>query len=420
MTTAFAPSLAERAAKERKKARFFIKCVFICAFLLFITLLCASEGVAYAATSDAQENLESDLSDSVDSAIDRIDSDLFEDFIASLGEHEGQAVGIKNLKEALKNMTSGKPSDFFGSFMSALASALGSYFLGFLPGFLSVIVICLLKSMLAGMSSGFKNASTGEVVHIVCYSAVIVILSAAAANVIVTVTDTINALAAFSEAVFPVLLTLLAAVGGSSGVALYQPFMAVLSGTIIKLVQSVIVPAFIATIVFSVVGNVSKNVKLDKLAKLFKSGAGWLIGIVFGLFATFLTVQGITGGVLDKLSFNAAKFAVSSYVPILGGYLSDGFDLLTASMVLVKNALGVTGVVVLAAVVLFPLVQLASFILSLRLTAAIVEPIGDTRTSSVLGALADNTSLLVTALVGVGFMFFVIIMLVIGSFNPGV
>lgn len=147
-------------------------------------------------------------------------------------------------------MTQGEPSDFFGSFMSALASALGGYFLGFLPGFISVIIVCLLKSMLAGMSSGFKNASTGEVVHIVCYSAVIVILSAAAVNVIITVTDTINALAAFSEAVFPILLTLLAAVGGSSGVALYQPFMAVLSGTIIKLVQSVIVPAFIATIVF--------------------------------------------------------------------------------------------------------------------------------------------------------------------------
>lgn len=420
MNTGLAPTLCSLLLRRRKKSRIFVICVFICVILLFIVLFCASEGIAYAATSDAQENLESELSDSVDSAIDRIDSDLFEDFIASLGEEQSAAVGIENLKEALKNMTQGEPSDFFGSFMSALASALGGYFLGFLPGFISIIIVCLLKSMLAGMSSGFKNASTGEVVHIVCYSAVIVILSAAAVNVIITVTDTINALAAFSEAVFPILLTLLAAVGGSSGVALYQPFMAVLSGTIIKLVQSVIVPAFIATIVFSVVGNVSKSVKLDKLAKLFKSGAGWLIGIVFGLFAAFLTAQGITGGVLDRLSFNAAKFAVSSYVPILGGYLSDGFDLLTASLVLVKNAVGVTGVAVLAAVVLFPLLQLAAFILGLRLTAAITEPIGDTRTSSVLGALADNTGLLVTALVGVGFMFFVILMLVIGSFNPGV
>ena len=196
--------------------------------------------------------------------------------------------------------------------------------------------------------------------------------------------------------------------------------MAVLSGSIIKLVQTIIVPAFIATIVFSVVGNISKNVKLDKLTKLFKSAAGWLIGIVFGLFATFLTAQGITGGVIDRLSFNAAKFAMSSYVPILGGYLSDGFDLLSASMVLVKNAVGLTGVAVLLAVVLFPLLQLVVFMLGLRLTAAIAEPVGDARTSSVLGSLADNMSLLITALTGVGFMFFVLLMLIIGSCNLGV
>ena len=101
-------------------------------------------------------------------------------------------------------------------------------------------------------------------------------------------------------------------------------------------------------------------------------------------------------------------------------YVSDGFDLVTASLVLVKNAVGVTGVAVLLAVVLFPLVRLASYILALRLAAAVTEPMGDKRTSEVLAALADNSTLLVTALVGVGFMFFVVLMLVIGSFNPGV
>ena len=419
MTATLAPSLSELTKKRRKRARIFTICVFICAFLMFIVLLCASEGAAYAAT-EAQENVERDLSDSVDGVIDGLDSDLFEELIESLDGEQAEAVGISDLRAALKDITEGSPSDFFGSFMKALAAAFGTYFLGFLPGLLSVVVICLLKSMLSGMSSGFKNPSVGGVVHVVCYSAVIVILSAGAVKVIVTVTDTVNSLAAFSEAVFPVLLTLLAAVGGGSGVALYQPFMAVLSGAVISLMRSVIVPAFIATIVFSVVGNVSDEVKLDKLAKLFKSGAGWLVGIVFGLFAAFLTAQGITGGVIDRLSFNAAKFAVSSYVPILGGYLSDGFDLLTASLVLVKNAVGATGVVVLLAVVLYPLLQVAVFTLGLRLTAAVTEPLGDKRVSGMTASLADSMSLLVTALAGAGFMFFVLLMLIIGSFNPGV
>ena len=289
-----------------------------------------------------------------------------------------------------------------------------------MPGVISVVTICLLKGVLSGLSSGFKHASTGEVVHTVCYSAVVVILAAGAVRIVLAVTDTVNALSGFSDTVFPVLLTLLATVGGGAGVAVYQPFMAVLSGTVIKLLQAVIIPAFIAAIVFSMVGNVSESVKLGRLGKLFRSGAGWIVGIVFGLFAAFLTAQGIAGGVTDRLGFNAAKFAVSSYVPILGGYVSDGFDLITASLVLVKNAVGVTGVAVLLAVVLFPLLQIAAYILVLRLAAAVTEPIGDKRVSELLSSLADNAGLLVTALVGVGFMFFVVLMLVMGSFNPGV
>ena len=419
MTARLFTSVGERAAARKRRERIFTICVFIGAFLLLIVLFCANAGVAYAAT-EAQEDVEKELSDGVSGAIDRLDTDLFEDFLSSLDDRQAEAVGIGDLKAALKSITDGEPADFFGSFLSALAAAAGGAFLGFLPGVVSVVIICLLKSLLTGMSSGLGRSATGGVVHIVCYSAVIVILTVGVTGVILSVTDTVNALAGFSDAVFPVLLTLLAAVGGGSGVALYQPFMAVLSGTVIKVVQSVIVPAFIAAIVFSVVGNISENVKLGKLAKLVRSGAGWLVGILFGLFATFITAQGISGGVLDKIGFNAAKFAVSSYVPILGGYVSDGFDLVTASLVLVKNAVGVTGVVVLLAVVLFPLLQLAAYILMLRLAAAVMEPMGDSRTSSVLAALADNSRLLVTALVGVGFMFFIVLMLVIGSFNPGV
>ena len=76
--------------------------------------------------------------------------------------------------------------------------------------------------------------------------------------------------------------------------------------------------------------------------------------------------------------------------------------------------------IVLLAVVLYPLLQIAVFTLGLRLTAAVTEPIGDKRVSGVTASLADGMSLLVTALAGTGFMFFVLLMLIIGSFNPGV
>ena len=387
--------------------------------LTALLLTVCSPKVARAEDGKSEEEVRAELSEAVNDAIDGLDISDLQKFIDSLGAEEQKAINIEDVKATLRALVNGQSEDFFGKLLGLLAGTLGRYFAGFMPSFVTIIVICLLKNMLGNLTGGLAGGSTTEVVHIVCYCAVIIVLMTGIASVIGTVTDTITLLVSFSRAIFPILLTLLSMLGGATTVATYTPLMAVLSGLIMKIITAVVVPAFIATIVFSVVGNISKNVKLDKLTKVIKSASTWLIGIVFGLFATFLTVQGITGGVVDKFGFNVAKFALSSYVPVLGGYLSDGFDLLSTSLVLVKNAVGYTGAVILICIVLFPLVKVVIFTLTLRLTSAIVEPIGDTRMSGLLHTVANNMSLLVTALAGVAFLFYILLMLFIGSCNMG-
>ena len=388
-------------------------CVFsVCAFVAF-------DNTAYAADK-SEEEIKKEFNDTVDEVISGLDLKALQDFLNSLDGDADEALSIDDVKDTLKALVGGNPQGFYEKFMSLLSKSAGRYFLSFVPSFLTIIVICLLKNMLCSLTSDFLNTSTTEVVHTVCYSAIVIVLMSGIVQIVKTVGETVNSLSTFANAIFPVLLTLLSTLGATPTVAGYSPLMAVLCTYIMKLVSTVILPAFIACIVFCVVGNISKTVKLDKLAKLIHSASGWLIGIVFGIFATFLTVQGVTGGAVDKFGFNVAKFAVSSYVPILGGYLSDGLDLLSASVVLVKNALGYTGAIVLCAIVLFPLVKVVVFSLTIKLTAAICEPLGDTRTSNLLFSVSKNMNLLVTALAGVAFMFFLLLMLLISSGNMGV
>ena len=387
--------------------------LFLTAAVITLALF-SSEGVAVAKDED---DLFDNLSSSTVKAIENLDVDAFQRFLDSLEDEQKSAVPFHDLKEFIKGLTKGETEDFFSNFLTALLKSLGKYFVGFLPAIITILVVSLLKSMLSGMTSGFLKTGTSEIVHVVCYAVIVVVLSSAMVSVVQVTVTTINNMTAFASGVFPVLLTLLAGLGATTGVATYQPMMAVLGGGVMALISKVILPAFIACVVFAVVGNLSKNVKLTKMNKMFKSVSSWLIGIVFGLYGTFLTVGGIAGGVVDKVGYSAAKFALSSYVPILGGYLSDGFDLVGASMMLVKNAFGYTAVIVLVATVMFPLLKIVVFIFSLRLASAVAEPIGDDRVSNMLSTVADNCSLLISALAGVAFMFFVLIMLVIGVFN---
>ncbi len=429
MASATAPArisvpLWERAkARDKKnfkrKAKIAIFALSVCLLSLFalINIALGDMDVAAAKDNKSEEELKKELSEAFGDAVNGLDVHELEEFINSLGDEGKEAVGIEDVKATLKALVNGEPSDFFGRLTDVLAKSVGKYFLGFMPAVITVIIICLLKNMLGSLTGDFLNTSTTEVVHLICYIAIIIVLMSGIGSVIATVTKTIDALVTLSGALFPILLTLLSMLGGTASVATYTPFVAAIGSTIMKLVSVVIVPAFTATAVFGMVGNLSKTVKLDRLTKLIKSASGWLIGIVFGLFATFLTVQGVSGGVADKFGLGIAKFALSSYVPILGGYLSDGMDLLSASIVLTKNALGYTGVILLVGAVVFPLVKVVLFSLAMRLAAAIAEPLGDARVASLMSGVGSNVSLLITALAGVAFLFFLLLMLFISSCN---
>ena len=378
-------------------------------FVVFLLLpLFFEPSVAYADDGKTEEEIRKELSDAVNGAIDSLDLKDLQKFLDNLSGDGKTALNASDVKQMLKSLVNGESVDFYESFFNFLSKTAGRYFLSFLPGLITILAICLLKSILCGVTGDFLNNSTSEVVHTVCYCSIVIVLVSGVFTIVSAVADTIELLTNFANAIFPVLLALLSALGGAGSVGGYSPLMAV------------VLPAFVACLVFSVVGNVSKSVKLDKLANFVRSASGWLIGISFGLFGTFLTVQGISGGVVDKFGFNVAKFAVSSYVPILGGYLSDGFDLLTASVVIVKNALGYVGAIVLCCIVVFPLVKVVVFSLSLKLCGAIAEPIGDTRVATLLTSVAKNANLLVSALAGVGFMFFLILMMLMSSCNMGV
>lgn len=404
--------LQKRKIKISKSTIKSVLCIFAFVTAVILAVFGGFSGGKVAFADENEGDAKESLAENVRISIDALDTDDFQSFVDSL-----EVDYFSNVKDLLKRISAGENENFFAEFSKALAKDIGKYFLGFLPAVVTVVLICILKNTLSGMTASFLDNSTTEVVHAVCYATVVVIITASLVDVVGTVVGTVKSLSKFAEIVFPILLTLLAGLGSTASVATYQPMMAVLGGGIIELITKVILPAFIACEVFSVVGNLSDNVKLTKMNKLFRSASTWLVGIAFGLFGVFLTAGGISGGVTDRLGFGVAKFALSSYVPVLGGYLSDGFDLVASSLVLVKSAFGYTAVAVLVAIVLFPTVKLIAFLLSMRLASAIVEPTGDSRISNMLSSVADNATLLITALAGAAFMFFILVMLVTGTYS---
>lgn len=387
--------------------------VIICIFML-IAIIMTNEKLS--AENLAMNELQKELEENVDKSLEDIDfSDLvqFENSFSGF-TYEG---GITQL---FKDILSGEYNGGFADTFNLIINMLGVSLKGFLPLLVTLIAIAVVFSIVSGLTSGFMSNSTTEIIHFVCYSAMIVILMTEVTFLITSSVKTIKNMSAFMEVIFPIMLTLVTALGGIATTATYSPMMTVLSVGVAKIISNIVLPCFIATMALSIVGFISKDIKLNKLTKSFKSAGEIIIGVVFGLFTTFVTTNGISGAITDNISIKSAKFAIASYVPILGGYLSEGLDLAVASVMLVKNAIGVGGVIFMLSIVLAPVVKILIFSLGLKLVAGIIEPIGNKRMSEIIYVISKNLTLLVVAILGMAFMFFIMIILIMLTCNAGI
>lgn len=353
---------------------------------------------------------------SVEELLNELDISALSEYFDTMTEDQKAFFG-SSLKAWLGKVANGEFKFEYSSFMKYLLSTLGGTLGSVLPILLSIIAIAVTISFVGGIKGGFASKSTDTLVNFAGITLVSVLILVEIYGAIGDVRSLVSSIRTQTEIVFPILFTLITALGASGSIAIYQPAVAVFAFSITELVTTIALPALIVAIVFSVVGNLSGTVKLGGAAKFCISAAKWVLYTTFFLFLAFLSVQGITAAIYDNVSVRAAKFAMSKYIPVIGGYLSEGFNVILAGSVLIKNAVGLTAVVVLLMTVLPVLIKIIAVSLSLKLAGAITEPFEGGKITSLLNSVSSGVNLLIAVVCGLAFLYFVFLILLIASGN---
>ncbi len=369
--------------------------------------------VVYAGEAD---ELAKQLEDTTSDALDDLDVSELEKILDNT-QQAARLFGGKSFLEKLASIINGDFANDSTSIWEALINLIFDNILSFLPIIATVIAVSILGGMIQNLKPNFSGKSIGSVVHFVTYGVVVILIFTVITRMITVTTGTIGSIKTQMDAVFPILLTMLSAVGGSVSVSVYQPAMALLASLIINIFTIFLMPLFLISVVLSLVSNLSNNVKLDKFISFINSLFKWVIGLVFTIFIGFASIQGITAGSIDGLSIKTAKFAIKSYVPIVGSYISDGFYIILASSSLIKNAVGACGLLLLVGTILAPIIQLVIFMLALKLMAGIIEPLGDGKIASFVSTLSKSMTMLISMIVAVSFMYVILTGLVMCSAN---
>lgn len=358
-----------------------------------------------------------EISEEINNQLDNLDFSEIENMLNSLDEQNKSTFGEKSFLEKVYSIISGDFSQDFDSAWQILISLLFDSVLSFLPLIATIIAISILGGMVGNLGSPTNNKSISNVVHFIIYGIIIVLISTVILKMVTITTNTITSIKTQIDVVFPILLTCLTALGGTASVGAYQPAIAIFSGFIIEIFTSLILPLFLISIILNLVSNLSNSIKLNKLISFVNSLSKWIIGIIFTLFTGFITIQGLSAGAVDGLSIKTAKFTIKNSLPVVGGYLSDGLFLILASTNLIKNAIGGAGLFLLIAVVLSPIIELILFMLTLKLMAGVIEPLGDDKIASFVGTLSKSMSMLIVMVACVSFMYVILTGLVMCSAN---
>ncbi|MCL2599198.1 MAG: stage III sporulation protein AE [Firmicutes bacterium] len=349
--------------------------------------------------------------------LDGLDLSQLEDIFSGLDKQQNNLLGAPTLLEKIKAIVNGDIAVDFGSFLNFIFYLCGIKLTAYLPIIVSIIAIALAYNVLSAIKGKFANESTDKVIYFVCISVVTLLLLGVCIGLTKDATHTVTQIKEQATAIFPILLTLMIGIGAESTALVYQPAVVILTTTMIEAVVLIALPIFMMSFVFSIVGNLSEGVRLKRLSEFFNSLAKWVLGTMFFVFLTFLSIQGITASVFDGISVRTAKFAIAKYVPIIGGYLSEGFNLVMAGGVLVKNAIGLSAILILAVTVLPLIVNLVVFALLLKFCAAIIEPMGDEKIPKILSQISKQCSILAIILIALSFLYFVFLLLVIATGN---
>ena len=388
--------------------------------ILFVLILYLPLHAKAEVQDDVDKLLKQDFNQGIGQTLDNLDLKGMEKYFEEQKAALKPLTQGKGLEEFIREMATGNINADYGSIFEYILSLFFEGVKKSAPYILQILVISLLFSVLSGFAPDFGQSNVSKTAFYAQYILIGGISVTIFSQVFTEGVQLVNNISGFCSDYFPVLFFLLTALGGLTSVNLLKPAAAILTGAVSVFVKSFIMPLLIILCIFVLVNGLTSNIKFTGFISLLKSIIKWALGIAFIVFIGIVAIQGLLGAGFDGISIKAAKYTIDKVVPIIGNMFSDTVDTIVACSLLIKNAVGVAGILIIATMLLVPVFNLLAQYFLFKFAGAIVEPVGDSNVAQFLKGISDIIMHLIAILLTTGAMFLISTALITGAGNMNV
>lgn len=338
-------------------------------------------------------------------------------FINQAQEYTGDFFDDMDLSDIFNQAVQGKVNN--QTIYKKIIKILGNEVSSNLRILISILVIIVIHGILKSITDSLENSNVSQIIYFVQYILIVTLIMSNFTEIIKLIKETANNLVGFINLLMPLLLTLMVYTGNITTSTVLEPIVLFISNFIGNIIVDVLIPIVLIIVVFSIISKISDRVQVEKISKFLKSGVVWFLGIVLTIFVGVVSLEGTLSSSVDGITAKTAKAAVSSVIPVVGKVLGDVVDSVLGCGVILKNAVGVVGVIVIIGICILPVLKIATLSIMYSLASAVVQPVADDKIVKLLDEMSGVFKLLLAILCSLSVILIIGVTLVIKISNSG-
>lgn len=338
-------------------------------------------------------------------------------FIQDAQEYSGEFFEETDIDIILKNALKGEVDN--SSLGKRILSLLGKEVLSGIRAVLTILVIVMIHSILKSISESLENENIAKLIYYVQYILIITVVMTNFSEIITMVRETCTNLVGFMNLLVPLLISLVLYTGSITTSGVLEPIILFMINFMGNIIQNVILPFVLIFASLVIISKISDKVQIDKISKFFKSGIVWFLGIVLTIFVGVVSLEGTLSSSVDGITAKTTKAIVSSAIPVVGKILGDAVDTVLGCGIILKNAVGLLGVIIVIGICIMPVIKLTILTIAYKLLSGVCEPIADTKIVGLLDQIGDIFKILLAILCSISVMLIIGTTLVIKMSNSG-
>lgn len=271
-----------------------------------------------------------------------------------------------------------------------------------------LFVLALVSAFFSNFMNVFHNKQIASIGFYVVYLLMISVCLQAFQLTIAETETSMEQLVTFMRFFSPIyFISMAISVGSVSSIAFYN-IVIFLIYFVEMVILRLLLPLVHIYLIMQILNFLSEEDLLSKCSELIQTLVDWSIKGMLACITGISLVESLLSPAIDTVKRNALTKGVEM-IPGLGDIVGGTGEMLLGVAVLVKNGIGAAGAIIIIAICLVPILNMAIVTLLYKLLAAAIQPLSEKRFTETISSMGEGYFLLLKIEIAVAALFLITI-----------